>query len=124
MSSDYNPYMGFNSPYYPGYAQSYDRCSCGGPEACGNEHAPAVKVVQVSRATRGGKSETVNVVQPIGEYYRHLGVTPYSTWDGSLAMSDLKPPRYKPYRPPALPFICDRPLQGSSLCTISSPCHP
>jgi hypothetical protein len=121
----YNPYQGMESPFFPGYDQSYDRCTCGMPDACGAEHKPAVTVQTLARTTRSGKVEHVTSVNPIGKFYANTAHKAFAVWDGHLALNDLNQPKSKPYQPPALPFVCDRPMSGSSLCSLSSgTCNP
>lgn len=127
MSKDnmYNPYAGFSAQNVPGYNQPYDRCNCGLPDACGIAHQPAVKVRVVAKATGGGKVDIQEtVIEPQGNLYRNNANAPFGTWDGHLVASDFNPPRVKPYRPPALPYVCDRPVAGSSLCGVPSKCNP
>lgn len=122
-----SPYKGFDSQSVPGYNQPYNQCGCGVPDACGNPHQPSVKVETVKIATATGTTKTVTRVAALGSMYNHINQVPFSTWDGSLALNDLYGPKKKPYRPPAVPYVCDRPMAGSSLCSSSfgkSPCDP
>lgn len=120
----YNPFGGFNNNDYPGYNQAYDRCSCGQPTACGNEHQAAVQVQTVTRTSASGQKEQVQVVKPIGSFFPDLANRAFAVWDGALALNDLSPPKFKAYRPPAYPYVCDRPMAGSSLCSASGSCNP
>ena len=121
----YNPYQGMESPYFPGYDQSYERCSCGMPDACGAEHKTAVTVRTMTRATQNGKTEHVTMVEPIGKFFHNTAHKAFAVWDGHAALNDLHKPKYKPYQPPAQPFVCDRPMAGSSLWSLSSgTCNP
>lgn len=123
--SSYNPYQGFDTPFYPGYNESYDRCGCGAQAACGNEHKPIVAVKTISRATPGGKMETVTVTQPLGKMYAMNALKPFAVWDGHAALNDLHGPKVRQYRPPALPAVCNRPVAGSSLCGLTQgSCNP
>lgn len=125
--SQMSPYRGFNSPALPGYNQPFNQCGCGIPDSCGNQHQPSVKIENVKIATATGGTKTVQKVVPLGALYNHVGQVPFSTWDGSLALNDLYGAQKKPYRPPAIPYVCDRPVAGSSLCSSSfgkSPCDP
>ena len=120
-----NNYQGFDSPYYPGYNQPYDRCSCGGPDACGNEHKSAITLTTMSRANKNGTTDQLTVVNPVGKMYANTVHRPFAVWDGHLALSDLKPPKVKPYQPPGYAYVCDRPMAGSSLCSMSGgSCNP
>ena len=121
-----NPYAGFESSYYPSYNEAYDRCSCGQPNACGNEHKPAVKLVNVTRATRAGGQETVTVAAPLGQLHQNVAATrAFATWDAQLAMNDLKPPRVSKYYPPALPYICaSRGDMSANMCSKDAFCSP
>lgn len=127
MSS--NPYQGFDSPFVPGYSQPYNQCGCGARDACGNEHQPVPKVETIVRATGSGKTETITRLAPQGVVKTALSTRAFSTWDGQLAQNDLhyKPSTgRRPYRPPALPYVCDRPLSGASLCSVQgvTQCSP
>ena len=126
MSNPNNPYNGFNTPFVPGYNQPFNQCACGFPDACGNEHQPAVKVERVTRVGANGQKETVNRVVPLGHMYQSIMHRPFSTWDGQLALNDLYPKKAKPYQPPAIPAICDRPLAGAALCSAQggAQCNP
>lgn len=117
--SNYNPYQGMESPFYPSWNQPFDRCSCGQPTACGNEHKQAVQVKQITRATRNGGQETISVVEPIGTFYANTAHRAFAVWDGHLALSDLNGPKFRQYQPPAQPYQCDRNASGSSLCASS-----
>ena len=119
MSSN-NPYQGFDSPYMPNYGDPFNSCGCGAASACGNEHQPTVKIQTVTRTTATGAKETVHQVAPLGHIYTSVAHVPFTTWDGSLASNDLYLRKGRPYQPPALPFVCDRPLGGSSLCSAST----
>lgn len=90
----YNPYQGFDTPFYPGLAQPYDGCACGQPAACGTGH----------------------VATAFGKVYEAPHLQAFAAWDGALASNDLMPKKVKPYRPPALPFVCDRGGMGSTTC--------
>jgi hypothetical protein len=126
--SNNNPYQGFDTPYVPGYNQPFNQCGCGGPDACGNEHQAAVKVENVTRVTATGKRENVTRVVPLGHIYDTVVHKAFATWDGKLALNDLYKPHSRTYRPPALPYVCDRPMAGSSLCSAqgggSGQCGP
>lgn len=121
-----SPYKGFSSQSVPGYNQPYNQCGCGVQESCGNAHQPSVKIENVKIASATG-TKTVQKVVPLGALYNHVNQVQFSTWDGALALNDLYGPHKKPYRPPAVPYVCDRPMAGSSLCSSSfgkSPCDP
>jgi len=117
MANPNNPYAGFDSPYVPGYHQPFNQCACGYPDACGNEHQPAVKIERVTRVGADGQKETINRVVPLGHMYQSIMHRPFSAWDGQLALNDLYPKKFKAYRPPAYPYVCDRPLAGAALCS-------
>ena len=121
-----NPYQGFDTPFVPGYGQAYNQCACGAPDACGMEHQPAVKVENITRVTAAGHKENVTRVVPLGRIYESINHKAFATWDGQLALNDLYKPSVKPYRPPALPYVCDRPLSGAALCSAqgSASCSP
>jgi hypothetical protein len=116
-SQTHNPYQGFDTPYVPGYNQPFNQCGCGGPDACGNEHQPAVKVENVTRVTATGQRETVTRTVALGHFYDTVVHKPYAIWDGQLALNDLYKNKQRGYKPPALPYVCDRPMAGSSLCS-------
>jgi hypothetical protein len=122
-----NQYNGFNNSFTPGYNQPFNQCGCGAADACGGEHQAAVKIEKVKMATGTGQVKEVQKVVQLGSFYTHVNQIPFSVWDGSLALNDLYGPNKKPYRPPAIPYVCDRPVAGSALCSASlgkSPCDP
>lgn len=100
--SSYNPNSGFESPFSPNYDRPYGNCDCGQAPACGNRPEP----------------------KAFGKMYEAVQHQSFAAWNGSLAASDLHPRVVKPYRPPALPYVCDRPIPGSSLCASSMKCNP
>jgi hypothetical protein len=126
MSNPNNPYQGFSSPFVPGYNQPFNQCACGFPDACGNEHQPAIKIERVTRVGATGQQETVNRVIPLGHMYESIAHRAFTPWDGQLALNDLYPSKVRAYRPPALPWVCDRPMAGASLCSAqgNSQCSP
>jgi hypothetical protein len=117
-------YAGFTSPYYPSFNKPYDSCDCGAPEGCGNETRPALQIETVSRAVRGGGTQQVHVIAPLGKFYQALPFRPFAAWDGSLALSDLSPKTFKPYKPSALPYVCDRNQNIATLCSSNGQCNP
>ena len=123
-SASYNAYQGFDLSGYPSYNQPFERCGCGQPSACGNEHKAAVQVKTVTRATRSGGTETVTMVAPAGQLHQNPAQNAFGVWDGNLALLDLVPRQNKRYQPPALPYICDRPVAGTSLCGMAGRCPP
>lgn len=126
MSTHNNPYQGFEASSMPGYKQPFNQCACGFADACGNEHQPAVKVEQVVRVGSNGQKETVHRVIPLGHMYQSIMHIPFSPWDGKLSVNDLYPKKVKAYQSPAYPFVCDRPMAGSALCSAqgASQCSP
>ena len=124
-----NPYQGFNHASVPGYSQPFNQCGCGGPDACGNEHQPAVKVETVLRMSATGQHEQVTRTVPLGHIYAAVTHKAFSIWDGNLALNDLYKPKPRPYMPPALPYVCDRPMSGAAMCgmnggSVSGQCGP
>ena len=121
----YNPYRGMESPFFPGYDKPSDNCGCGAPEACGAEHKAAITVETVTRVSKSGQKSSVVVARPIGRMYHHTASKAFAAWDGHLALNDLHAPKVQPYQPPALPYVCDRPLSGSDLCSMNGGrCNP
>ena len=101
MSTQHHSYVpkfnGFDHPFFPDAYRPYSRCDCGLPDACGHPH----------KAKQIGKFHT----QPTQE--------PFATWNGHLAQLDVHPKQHKPYTPPSLPFVCDRPLPGAQTCAYN-----
>ena len=116
-------YAGFTSPYYPSYSKPYDQCDCGQPPSCGNEHKSAMQVETITRATKGGGVEHINVIKPIGKFYADIAHRPFAVWDGSLALSSINPKTFSKYIPPALPYVCDRSF-NAQLCSANGECNP
>jgi hypothetical protein len=122
-----NPYQGFSHPSVPGYNQPFNQCGCGGPDACGTEHQAAIKMATVTRMSATGQREQVTQTVPLGHFYATAPHNAFAIWDGNLALNDLYKSKQKHYMPPALPYVCDRPMSGAAMCNMgnmNSNCDP
>jgi hypothetical protein len=95
---NYVPHFnGFDHPYFPDAYRPYSRCDCGSAEACGNPHT----------------------AKEVGKFHTQPTQGAFAKWDGHLARLDVNPKAHKPYTPPSLPHVCDRPLPGVQTCAYN-----
>lgn len=95
----YNPNLGFEHPFYPGYKNAFDSCSCVEMNACGNEHKPSVMSAMSSRSSNSSERQEI---KSMGKIYQNAANKPFAVWDGHLALHDLNPPKPFKYIPPPM----------------------